>query len=174
MASPRYKVADFCVLWFKLIMLNFSKMNVIGLIIAVSLAMSFCVQDTQAGDVSSHGSQPLSISELKKHITAPRIYSVEAYVIHKDDECPPCPPNAVCETCVLGIYVADDNRPRKPGVVMNDGIYLQTNKARRFQVGIKYQFRIRYRLEMNAAGAWLQTGPELIDFTHIGPENKHE
>jgi hypothetical protein len=142
--------------------------------VSVAFLIALCIPQTHANDVDDITSRPLSISELKELVMAPRIYTVTAYVIEKYDECPPCPPNAVCETCVLGIYVADDNRPRKPGVTMNDGMYLQTNKARRFQKGVKYLFRVRYILERTAAGAWLQSGPDLIDFTHIGSKDKHE
>jgi hypothetical protein len=108
--------------------------------------------------------RPLTVSELKKAVIAPRIFAVTAYVREKYDECPPCPPNAVCETCVYGIYVADDNRPRTPGGSTATGIYLRTNRAKEFVIGSRYLFRIRYRLEKDARGTWRQTGPELIDF----------
>lgn len=135
-------------------------------LISALLLIALCIQQAQANDVNDSAGRSLSIAELKERVFAPRIFAVTAYVIEKYDKCPPCPPNAVCETCVFGIYVADDNRPRKPGTTMTDGIYLPTNKAQRFQIGMKYQFRIRYRIEKNAAGAWQQTGPELIDFSH--------
>jgi len=142
-----------------------SLQSVIG---AVLFLMALCIQEAQANNGNDIASRALSVSELRTQAIAPRIFTVAAYVIQKYDECPPCPPNAVCETCVVGIYVADDKRPRKPGVAMNDGLYLRTNKAGGFQLGIKYLFRIRYRMEQNAAGAWLQTGPELVDFAHMG------
>ena len=129
---------------------------------------TLCLQQAGADDMTDITAPPLSVSEMKDRIMAPRIYTVAAYVVEKYDTCPPCPSKAVCETCVLGIYVADDNAPRKPGTVMNDGLYLQTNEAGRFQAGVKYLFRIRYRLEQNTAGAWQQTGPELMDFARIG------
>lgn len=133
-----------------------------------------CMQQASANDVNDIMSQPLSVSALKEHVMTPRIFTVTAYIIEKYDKCPPCPPNAVCETCVLGIYVADDNRPRKPGTFTDDGLYLRTKKAQDFQIGIKYEFIIRYRLEKNAAGAWLQTGPELIDFAPVGSWSKRK
>ena len=97
-----------------------------------------------------------------------------AYVIEKYDKCPPCPPDALCETCQFGIYVADDNRPPKAVVSMDYGIYLRTDKAKDFQIGSRYLFTIRYRLEKSAAGAWQQTGPELSGFTLIGPDDESD
>lgn len=140
-----------------------------SLTLSLALVLALCAGQAGAADVGDAAGRPLSIAALKALVVAPRIYSVAAYVVEKYDECPPCPPNAVCETCVYGIYLADDNRAREPGASRGDGIYLSTNKAREFQLGAKYHFRIRYRLEKNAAGAWRQTGPELIDFTRAGP-----
>lgn len=146
-----------------------SNITLTSLVTAFVLMLTFSIQDAVGdGDVSG-GNKPLSVAEMRRQVSAPRVYSVEAYVIHKDDECPPCPPNAVCETCVLGIYVADDTRPREPDMsTRTDVIYLQTNKAQSFQVGEKYLFRIKYQLMQNAAGAWLQTSPELIEYRSIG------
>lgn len=142
--------------------------------IALCLVAAFCVREACAGDAGGPGSPPLSISELKKEVTAPRIYWLRAYVIHKDDECPPCPPNAVCETCVLGIEVADDNLQWEPGIPMDNVLYLRTDKAREFIVGNRYLFKLRYRIELNAAGAWLQTGPQLIDYESAAPGDVRE
>ena len=136
------------------------------LMVSVVILIVLCMQQVRANDITI---RPLSVSALKDLVIAPRIFTITAYVIEKFDECPPCPPNAVCETCEYGIYVADENRPRKPGASGGDGIYLRTNQAKEFQIGIKYLFKIRFRLEKNAAGAWQQTGPELIDFAPAGP-----
>jgi hypothetical protein len=146
------------------IMKNLGKINVAGLMIALCLLTGFCVPGARAGEAGGPGSRPLSISELKKEVTAPRIYWLRAYVIHKDDECPPCPPNAVCETCVLGIEVADENLPWQPGIPMENVLYLRTPKAGEFVVGNRYLFKLRYLIELNAAGAWLQSGPQLIEY----------
>jgi len=143
-----------------------------SLTLSVALLIALCAGQACAADVTGVAGRPLSIAELNALVVAPRIYSVVAYVVEKHDECPPCPPNAVCETCVYGIYLADHDRARAPGAAMGDGIYLSTNKAREFQLGARYLFRIRYRLEKNAAGAWRQTGPELIDFTRVGPADR--
>ena len=140
-----------------------------SLTLSVALLLTLCTGQACAADVSDAAGRPLSVAALKALVVAPRIYSVTAYVVEKYDECPPCPPNAVCETCVYGIYLADDNRARKPGASSGDGIYLSTNRAREFRLGARYHFRIRYRLEKNAAGAWRRTGPELIDFIRVGP-----
>jgi len=144
------------------------------LTVSVLFLIGLCMQQSHASDVNDGATRPLGVAALKELVIAPRIFTVAAYVIEKYDECPPCPPNAVCETCAYGIYVSDDNRPRKLGTLTDDGLYLRTNKAKEFQTGIKYQFTIRYRLEKSPAGAWRQTGPELIDFSRIGPEDKRE
>jgi hypothetical protein len=127
-----------------------------------------------AADVNDMAGPPLSVLELKTRVIAPRFFKVVAYVIEKYDTCPPCPPEALCETCQLGIYVADDNRPPETGVSMDYGIYLQTDRAKEFQVGSRYLFRIRYRMEKSPAGPWRQTGPELAGFTLIAPDHKSE
>ena len=137
---------------------------------SVILLLTLCLQQTNASALNENTNRPLSISELKEHVEAPRDFTVTAYVIEKYDECPPCPPKAVCETCVLGIYVADGNHPRNSNTFNDDGIYLRTNKAQEFQIGIKYIFKVRYRMEKNAGGVWRQSGPELIDFTPVGPQ----
>lgn len=126
--------------------------------------IALCVQQAHANETNGFMTKPLSVEELKTRIIAPRIFTVSAYVIEKYDKCPPCPANAVCETCVFGIYVADNNRQRIPDASRKDGIYLQTNEAYKFKIGMKYLFHIRYRMEKNAYGAWQQTGPELIDY----------
>jgi len=144
------------------------------LMISVPFLIALCIQQSHANDVNDIASRPLGVAALKELVIAPRIFTVTAYVIEKYDECPPCPPKAMCETCAYGIYVADDNRPRKPGTLTDNGLYLRTDRAKEFQIGIKYVFRIRYRLERTAAGAWRQTGPELVDFARIGPEGKRQ
>jgi hypothetical protein len=138
--------------------------NAAALAVAALLVTAFCVPGALAAEAGGPHGQPLSISELKREVTAPRIYWLRAYVIHKDDECPPCPPNAVCETCVLGIEVADENLPWEPGIPMENVLYLRTPKAGEFVVGNRYLFKLRYRIEQNAAGAWLQSGPQLIEY----------
>ena len=141
------------------------------LFVAVFL-IALGVHGAAAVETSDGMRRTLSIAALRDLVTAPRIYKVAAYVVRKYDKCPPCPPNAVCETCELGIYVADDYGPGMSAVVMNDGMYLRTDDAGSFRVGSKYLLTIRYRVERNAAGAWLQTGPELIDFARIGAEDE--
>jgi hypothetical protein len=145
-----------------------------SLMVTVMLLWAVCLQQAPATGINDIKGQAVSVSELKEKSIAPRYFTVSAYVIEKYDECPPCPAGAVCETCVFGIYVADENRPRKPGVAMKDGIYLQTNRAQEFHVGSKYVLKVRYRLEKNAAGTWLQTGPELMDFAPAGPPKNRE
>jgi hypothetical protein len=145
-----------------------------NLMLSITFLITLCIQQAHASYVDDVSNRQLSVSALKAQVIAPRYFAVAAYVITKDDTCPPCPPDAVCETCAYGIYVADDNRPRTPGVSMNDGIYLQTNKAREFQIGTKYLFTVRYRLEKNAAGAWQQTGPEFIDAAPVSIQNQDE
>lgn len=145
-----------------------------NLAVSTALLVVLCMQQARAGDVNDVASPPLSVSALKELVVAPRIFAIAAYVIEIYDKCPPCPPKAVCETCTYGIYVADDNRPRQPGSLADDGLYLSTDKAGQFQIGAKYLLRIRYRLEKSAAGAWQQTGPQLIDFARISPEHKSQ
>lgn len=139
------------------------------LLVTLAFLAALGVRGIYAAGVVHETERPLSIATLRDIVTTPRIYKVEAYVVQKDDECPPCPPNAVCETCQLGIYVADDGTPSKAGVNMKDGMYLRTKEASSFQVGGKYLLTIKYNVERNAAGAWLQTGPELVDFARIKP-----
>lgn len=126
----------------------------------------------RAADVNEMAGPPLSVSELKASVIAPRFFKVAAYVIEKYDTCPPCPPNALCETCEFGIYVADDPRPPETGVTMDYGIYLRTDMAKEFQVGSRYLLRVRYKMERSPAGPWRQTGPELAGFTLMAPDHK--
>ena len=133
-----------------------------------------CLQQARAAGVNDVAGRPLSVSELNELVVAPRIFALAAYVVEIYDRCPPCPPQAVCETCTYGIYVADDKRPRRPGTLKDDGLYLRTDKAGQFHLGTKYLFKIEYRLEKSAAGAWRQTGPQLIDSARIGPEDNSE
>ena len=147
-------------------------MRMKNLAVSAVFLVVLCMQQAYASDVNDAANRPLSVSALKELVIAPRIFTIAAYVIEIYDKCPPCPPKAVCETCTFGIYVADDNRPRQPGSLTDDGLYLRTDKAGQFQIGTKYLFRIRYQLEKSAAGAWQQTGPQLIDFARIGPEDK--
>ena len=147
-------------------------MRMKNLTVSAAFLVVLCMQQARAGEVNDVANRPLSVSALKELVIAPRIFTIAAYVIEIYDKCPPCPPKAVCETCTFGIYVADDNRPRQPGSLTDDGLYLRTDKAGQFQIGTKYLFTIRYRLEKSAAGAWQQTGPQLIDFARIGPEDK--
>jgi hypothetical protein len=135
------------------------------LIVSVLVLAAFSISQSRANDAKAITTRPLSVSALKQLLIAPRIFTVTAYVIEKYDECPPCPPRAVCETCAYGIYLSDENHPRKPGTLTDDGLYLRTNRAKEFEIGTKYRFRVRYRMEKSAAGAWRQSGPELIDFT---------
>ena len=115
-----------------------------------------------AGDLDSDAEQPMSIMTLKDRLVAPRIYSIKAYVIEKYDQCPPCPPKAVCETCQLGIFIADRNLKLESGIDRPDGLYLPTRDAASFRVGALYIFTISYRVERNRAGAWLRSGPQLV------------
>ena len=135
----------------------------------VIFLLALCLQQAHADGANDDVNRRFSVSALKEQVAAPGDFTVAAYVVEKYDVCPKCPPNAVCETCVLGIYLADDNLPRKPGASSDDGIYLRTNRAQEFQVGSQYEFRIGYRMEKNAAGAWQRTGPELIDFAPVRP-----
>ena len=144
------------------------------LTVSVALLAALCIQAAGAAGVNDAGPRPLSVSALKERVIAPRIFTVAAFVVEKFDKCPHCPPGAVCETCTFGIYVADDLRPRRPGATRDDGLYLTTDKASQFQTGTKYRFRIRYRLEKNAAGAWQQSGPQLIDFARISADPRSE
>ena len=140
-----------------------------GLLRSTVLLLTLGQLQVHANDENADADRPLSVSALKERAVAPRIFTVTAYVVEKQDTCPPCPPKALCETCVFGIYLADDRRPRRTGTSIDDGIYLRTNRAQEFRVGAKYRFRLRYRMEMNAAGAWRQAGPELIDFAPVRP-----
>jgi hypothetical protein len=141
---------------------------------SIFFIITLCVQQAHADETNEFMAQPLSVEDLKTRIIAPRIFTVSAYVIEKYDKCPPCPANAVCETCVFGIYVADNNRLQVTDVSRKDGIYLQTNDAYKFKIGMKYLFHIRYRMEKNAYGRWQQTGPELIDYIHTDSSEKRE
>lgn len=123
---------------------------------AVLMLLIWTTTDTLAGTLDD---APLSVGEMQRHVMAPRIYAVNAYVVHTYDKCPPCPPNAVCETCQLGIVIAD-----APDTPVREGLYLSTPQAARFLVGSKYIFRIRYRIERNAAGARQLEGPQMIDY----------
>lgn len=143
-----------------------------NLAVSAAFLLVLCMQQAGAGDVNDVVNRPLSVSALKERVIAPRIFLIVAYVTEIYDKCPPCPPKAVCETCTYGIYVADDDHPRQPGNQTDDGLYLRTDKAGQFQIGTKYLLRIRYRLERSPAGAWQQTGPQLIDFARIGPEDR--
>jgi hypothetical protein len=144
------------------------------IVVVVSLIAVSCVQVSLAGELNVRANQPLSVSQLKERVIAPRIFSVEAYVVVKDDECPPCPPQAVCETCVFGIYISDRNDRPKGRALLTEGLYLVARDAGRYQLGAKYLFNIRYRIERNAAGAWQQTGPELIGSSLLEPGSKRE
>jgi len=93
---------------------------------------------------ASPESNALSVNKMKAQVTAPRTFLVQAYVIRKDDECPPCPPMAVCETCQLGIVIADI-----PNAPLSEGLYLPTPQAAVFRTGPKYAFHILYWIEKN-------------------------
>jgi len=135
--------------------------------IPVLLAIALAGGNAGAGEEDRDAERPMSIAELKQRLAAPRIFTVAAYVVAKYDRCPPCPPKAVCETCELGIYIADGNRQPEAGAAKPDGIYLRTREAARFKVGARYVFTLRYRTELNRAGAWLQTGPALVGFSPV-------
>ena len=145
-----------------------------NLTVCAALLALLCLQQARAAGVNDVAGRPLSVSALKELVVAPRIFTIAAYVVEIYDRCPPCPPQAVCETCTYGIYVADDNRPHRPGPPRDEGLYLATHKAGQFHVGTKYLFKIEYRLERSAAGAWRQTGPQLIDSARIDPEDNSE
>lgn len=127
------------------------------LLTATALLVSTAPSPVCAG---SGGASPQSIpvSQIESQLTTPHIYAVSAYVIRKDDQCPPCPPGAVCETCQLGILIADSPDTTEAG------LYLATMQAARFEVGASYLFHIRYRFRKNPAGAWQLEGPQLVDY----------
>jgi hypothetical protein len=131
---------------------------------------------TNAATSETHGDPawPMTIAELKQQLAAPQTYSVAAYVIKKFDKCPPCPTRAICETCELGIYIGDRNGSSASGASQTDGLFLRTGDAAAFQVGTRYLFTLSYRLETNQAGARLQTGPVLVDYSPIHPDEKRQ
>ncbi|HKI62930.1 MAG TPA: hypothetical protein VKA31_11605 [Mariprofundaceae bacterium] len=119
------------------------------------LMIGFSMQHGLAEPVDKTKNPPLTVVQMEEQAMAPRVYTVIAYVIHKDDVCPPCPPHAVCETCQLGIRIADSMDAK--------GLYLPTPKAAEFQMGREYIFLIRYQIVRNAAGAWQMEGPQLLE-----------
>ena len=140
--------------------MGFTPPAMIQAILAV-LLMGFGMQTGLAESIEDANIPPISISQMKIQATAPRVFIVTAYVMRKDDVCPPCPPHAVCETCELGIRIADSPD------TMDKGIYLATPQAAQFQLGAQYLFRIRYQIIRNAAGAWQLEGPQLLDYSPV-------
>lgn len=131
--------------------------------VSILFLLTVCGGNVIAGEVNADHGRPMSIVELNKQLAAPQFYSVIAYVVEKYDKCPPCPPNAVCETCQLGIFISDSNTPLESGNPRMDGLYLRTRQAGGFRVGARYLFTLRYWIEKNQAGAWLRSGPMLVD-----------
>jgi len=135
--------------------------------LAASLLLAICGEQTAlAGSADDAPTPPLSVAGMQAQLAAPQLYSVAAFVIRKDDECPPCPPHAVCETCQLGILIADN-----PDAPITNALYLATTQAAQFRTGSKYLFRIRYQIRKNAFGAWQLEGPQLVSYTEIGSGN---
>lgn len=133
------------------------------LLTATALLVSIVNSSPVCADPTGAASQSVTVSQIESQLTTPRIYAVRAYIVRKYDHCPPCPPGAVCETCQLGILIADSPDTTEAG------LYLATPQAAHFMVGANYLFHIRYRFRKNPAGAWQLEGPQLVDYTAISP-----
>jgi hypothetical protein len=148
--------------------------NMQNLVAIVLLLIAFTATNAFASETNGAPVRPMSIAELKQHLAAPQTYSVVAYVIRKYEKCPPCPTMAICETCELGIYIADNNQSPESGASQADGLFLHTRDVGVFQVGSRYLFTLSYRLEINRSGARLQTGPVLVNYSPVHPEAKRQ
>lgn len=134
------------------------------------LALGFVCSKANASELGDLERPAVTASQLKRELAAgkygesaaPLFFMVVAFVVSKEDKCAKCPPYAVCETCILGISVADDPTQTIPS---NDSIFVLTDIARKFKVGKLYRFKLAYQMEKNAAGLWITHGPTLVEYT---------
>jgi hypothetical protein len=99
-----------------------------------------------ADDPVPYLSPPMTVAELQKTLAVPRTYQVVGYLIKNPVECPECPPNAVCETCMQSVWITDYPAPPSAGVSTRGRLHVNADMD--FVSGVRYLVTIAFQPEV--------------------------